>query len=167
MSRRTSRIACASLLALTLPVIVGAGPTALEGEYRLVDQRYGDGGANLVEDEASVRIRIERSAAGAVATLTAGGSAPHPWPAFVTDGGALAIEMIERRDDEAACALHARYRVRPSDDLTLEIVEDYRCAEGGKALVGTYTASFLARDADGGLSPRGSYTLHRRFEREP
>jgi hypothetical protein len=98
-------------------------------------------------------------------TLSAGDSPEkRPWPAFLTDSGPLAVEALERVEDDASCRLRARYRVRPSDDLTLDIVEEYRCAEDGKALVGTYTVAFLAGNA---LVPRGSYVLHRRFEREP
>jgi hypothetical protein len=162
------RIARSGILAaLALAGTAAAAPATLEGTYRLVDQRYGTGGANLVEGEPPLRLEIARDGVALSATLVAGGSgARQPWPAFVTDSGALAVESLERADDAAACALHARYRVRPSDDLTLEIVEDYRCADGGKGLVGTYTVSFLARDTSGVLSPRGSYTLHRRFERE-
>ena len=154
-----------SLLAVT---IVHAAPGALEGRYRLVEQTYGGSLANLVENETPVTLTLVRSGVALDATLTAADStARHPWPAFVTDAGALPVESLERRDDAASCGLHAKYRVRPSDDLTLEIVEDYRCAGDGKALVGTYSVFFLARSPEGTLSPRGSYVLHRRFERQP
>ena len=128
-----------------LATIAASGPAGLEGRYRLVEQNYDGSRANLVENEPPLTLTLVRNGVALDATLTAGNSGErHPWPAFVTDAGALAVEPLERHDDEASCALHAKYRVRPSDDLTLEIVEDYRCADDGKALVGTYSVFFLA-----------------------
>src|SRR5262245_22579417 len=148
--------------------IAAAGPASLEGRFRLVEQTYGGSRANLVENEPPLLLEVVRNGVALDATLTAGEPVTrHAWPAFLTDAGALAVESLERADDAVSCTLHAKYRVRPSDDLTLEIVEDYRCAEDGKALVGTYTVSFLARSPVGVLSPRGGYVLNRRFEREP
>jgi hypothetical protein len=46
--------------------------------------------------------------------------------------------------------------------LVLEVVEEYRVAEGGRYLEGSVRVAFV-RDGEA----RGSYVLHRRFEREP
>jgi hypothetical protein len=142
---------------------------ALDGRFRLVDQRYGGGEANLADDERPLRLDFTRSGVATSVTMRAGAaSSPgFAWPAFLTDAGPLAIEMLERADDGAAGTLHARYRVHPSDDLVLEIVEDYRMSDDGRSLAGTYTVFFFAQEATGASVPRGSYRLVRRFEREP
>jgi len=49
----------------------------------------------------------------------------------------------------------------PDGDV-LEITEEYRLAEGGSVLLGTVTITALVKE-----NPAGSYTLQRRFEREP
>ena len=58
----------------------------------------------------------------------------------------------------------AAYRVLASaeGEPVLLVEEEYRLAEGGRALIGTVKITSL----EGG-KPAGSYLLHRRFEKEP
>ena len=65
-----------------------------------------------------------------------------------------------RGSSKLATELHLAGRIE--DEGTSEIVEEYRVSEDGKALTGTVTVSRIR-----GGEPRGSFVLHRRFERLP
>lgn len=54
------------------------------------------------------------------------------------------------------------FEPNPDDDLVLEIVEEYRVVDDGRALEGRVRVAFVRAG-----EPRGSYVLHRRFERQP
>lgn len=142
--------------------ILGAGP--FEGTWRLVSQTYEAGGWNIAPDDDPVRIEITAGGQGLRGLVWAGADKGKAvsWPAFVSDEGPLAIEILSRSVTPSG-GVEARYRVRPSptDDLVLEITEAYEPTEGGDALEGTVTVRFT-----GGTVNRGGYTLHRRFERE-
>jgi hypothetical protein len=72
------------------------------------------------------------------------------------------VHVEEQRFSVAGDRVFARYRVDPSpgDDLVLVVTEEYSVVEDGEALVGTVRVEFRRDGED-----RGSYLLHRRFER--
>lgn len=159
------------LLAVALPA-PGASPAGgsarvLDGTWRLVEQRYAGGAANLAFDEAPVRLQFATGKEGTTGLITAGegaASAALPWPAFSNDEGPLPLTVLERSLDAVKSEVRAHYRVRPSpsDELILDVEEKYAVSDDGRFLVGDLTVRFRQGEAD-----RGSFTLHRRFEREP
>jgi len=158
------RVIAAALLTL-LSVAVPQAAT-LEGRWKLVEQRYGSGRANLAAPEAPVRLEFYLAESRLAGRIWAQGSSskPLPWPSFLSEHGPLPVEVRQLFIGAGSDLARARYRVQLSekDDEVLEVTEEYRVAEGGRALVGTVT---LASPAEG--KSRGSYVLHRRFEREP
>jgi hypothetical protein len=138
---------------------------SLEGRWRLVEQRYEAGAANMMADETPLYLEFTRGAGGLAARMWAGAdvSAAVPWPAFSSQAGPSALEVRERGEDAIAGEVKVSYRVHPSpgDDLVLEVTESYRVSKDGSALEGTLQVKF-----SGGERNRGGYTLHRRFERE-
>jgi hypothetical protein len=86
------------------------------------------------------------------------------WPAFAADDKHVRTQIDEYETSPGRNRVRAVYTVDPSVDskLTLKVVEEYRLADGGKSLKGTLTVKFLHAG-----EPRGSYVLHRRFERQP
>ena len=86
------------------------------------------------------------------------------WPAFDAGAGLLTLQIEERRIDRLSGTARAEYVVQPDppDGVVLRIVEEYRVADKGASLIGTTTVFFQR-----GGEPRGSYVLHRRFERAP
>jgi hypothetical protein len=157
---------CRAILLLLLPCLAAAPAAAdIEGSWVLVEQHYGDGQRNLADPDSPVRLELRRVDGRLQTRITAGGGpeAAQPWPAFLTDAGPLPVQILES-GAAAAGELMARYRVRPSakDDLVLEIREHYRLSGDGASLVGTMEVVFA-----GGTTNRGSFVLHRRFERSP
>lgn len=155
----------ATLLALCVCGSVVEAQTVL-GEWKLVEQSYGEGQANLIAEEAQqLRIIFVRQGAEIQGRIrTAGGDDPGlPWPRLVSDV-ARTVHVEEKRFSAKQDRVRARYRVDPSpgDDLVLIVTEEYSVVEGGAALVGTVRVEF---ERDG--QDRGSYLLHRRFERAP
>jgi hypothetical protein len=155
-------------VAATMLLLAGAAAQAgsLEGHWVLVEQNYGKGGSNLAPLERPVHIEFLTEGSGLTATIWAGEGreAAVSWPAVISPDGLLPIDLKQRRIDRGSGTVRAEYEVRPesSEGLVLRIVEEYRLSEKGAALSGTTEVSFL-RDGE----PRGSYTLHRRFERRP
>ncbi len=151
-----------------LLAIVGMAPLVLaataEGTWTLTEQYYAGGQSNLAVADRPVHLALTRGPQGWSGTLWAGDdrAAARAWPAFVTDAGPLPVEIAEREDDPSGGGVRVRYRVRPSetDDLVLDVTEDYRLSPDGTALEGTMRVDFT-----GGATNRGGYTLHRRFER--
>lgn len=153
------------LVALTAVAPAGAG-AGLEGTWTLVEQHYGDGHTDLVDDETPLRLEIVREGAGLAALVRAGDrrSPAEPWPALAIAGERRTLDVDERSIDAPEGELVARYRLEPApgDGLVLHVVERYRLTDGGDALVGTVSVDFV-RDG----APRGGYVLTRRFERAP
>jgi len=152
------------LVASLLAAPAGAG--SLDGVWRLVEQRYGDGSANLVAPDKTMLIEFTRAGGLVEGTVRAGpgASGRFPWPSFVTDEGPIPVRVADLTVDPSGSSVTARYFVQPSaeDDLILEIVERYEAGGDGRTLTGTMTVRFT-----GGETNRGGYVLHRRFEREP
>jgi hypothetical protein len=158
-------------LALAIPLtlflaVSGVLAGTLEGHWVLVEQNYGKGKANFAPLDAPVHLEFVMEGAEMAGKVWQGESraSAAAWPAFDAGGGLLPLQMERRRIDPLAGVARAEYMVQPSppDGVILEVVEEYRLTDKGDALVGTTTVSFV-RDGE----PRGSYVLHRRFERRP
>lgn len=156
-------VALASAAAAAAPL---PSSVSIEGRWRLVEQHYAKGEANLAFADAPVRLEFAREGAGWTGRIWAGEDRANavPWPAFVTDDGSVPVELVERSQDSALGSVTVRYRVRPSptDDLVLDITESYAVSPSGGDLEGTMTVRFT-----GGTANRGGFELRRRFEREP
>jgi hypothetical protein len=149
---------------LLLGVAVASAGT-LEGRWLLVEQTYGSGRSNLVEEKEPLRLEFFREGDRLVgrAWFGDGSAGVMRWPSLLTgDAAAVHVEeiVIAPREDR----VRARYRTEPApgEETALEIVEAYRVGDDGKTLTGTVTVSQTRAGETG-----GSYVLHRRFEREP
>ncbi len=154
-------VAVVACLVLATPV---AHAQSVLGEWKLVEQTYGDGKSNLVAPSApGVRLELFREGTRIQGRISGGGrgAADMSWPRLVADDS-RAIHVEEKRLSTPEDQVLVRYRVDPSpgDDLILEVTEEYRVVDDGRALVGTVRVEFR-RDG----KERGSYVLHRRFER--
>jgi hypothetical protein len=145
-------------LLLTLGATTTRAPS-LEGRWRLVEQTYGEGRANLLRGQEPHYIEFTREDGRLAGRVAHGppGSPLERWPALAGLDAAIVFSPEEDR-------VSARYRIRPdpADDTLVEIVEDYRVMEGGRELHGSVTISLKNAGA-----PAGAYVLQRRFEREP
>jgi hypothetical protein len=154
----------AFVLALScwLPQALAASP---EGRWRLVEQRYQKGEANMMATDSPLRLEFTVESGRLVGRMWAGDDpgAAVPWPAFGSKPGPASLDVLERSEDLLAGEATVRYEVLPAegDDLVLEVTESYRVSKDGSALEGTMHVKFK-----GGERNRGGYTLHRRFERE-
>jgi hypothetical protein len=164
MTLRVLRRAAMALAAFLCMAAVPA--SSLEGRWKLVEQRYGSGELNLASIEAPARLEFFVSGGRLAARIWAGEdrSSALPWPALLTEHGAHPLEIRQLSIDPASNQARAVYRPRPAtpNAEVVEIIEEYRLAEGGGALLGTVTVSSL-----GPGGPAGSYVLKRRFVREP
>jgi hypothetical protein len=137
----------------------------LVGRFKLIDQTYEGGQANIAVAETPVHVEFTLEGGRLAGRIWAGGddSKADSWPAFRSDAGPLAVREISRTEDDGAGAIEVRYTVQPSadDDLVLDVTERYQLSADGNSLAGTMRVSFT-----GGDTNRGGYTLHRRFERE-
>lgn len=160
----------ASIFALILVTFTFASslpspPPSLEGKWILVHQSYGKGEANLADMERPVYLEFLKEGNLLSGRIWAGEEPSEilSWPAFVNDQGTLPVEKIELQLDDPSGTVTAHYRVKPSpsDDLILDIREHYTITEQGDALVGKMEVTFMSSGKN-----KGSYTLHRRFERK-
>ena len=163
----TPRRLIAGLLLSFLPLVALAAPPSFpEGLWTLVHQSYGRGDANLAEPDRPLRLEFIREGAGLSARTWVGDerAEARSWPAWVAEGKALPLEIKRWDVESAAGTVTVRYQVRPSESgkTILDVVEAYHLDKESRELVGTVTVTFLA---DG--EKRGSYVLHRRFERRP
>jgi len=144
--------------------VLAAG--TLEGRWELVEQHYGEGKANQAPREEPVWLEFSHDGEKLNASIWAGTSRSQavPWPALAIGDDRRPVRVEETSTGPLLDRIRAVYTVEPApgDGTVLEIVETYRLADDGKALEGTVTVSFF-RDG----KPRGSYVLHRRFERRP
>lgn len=157
----------AGILLSFLPLaVLAASPSSIEGRWTLVHQSYGRGDANLAEADRPLRLEFAREGAGLSARTWVGDerAGARSWPAWVVEGEALPLEIKRWDVASAAGTVTVRYQVQPSASGTtvLDVVEAYHLDKESGELVGTVTVTFLA---DG--EKRGSYVLHRRFERRP
>ena len=154
-----------------LPVLLlaalslAANGLTLEGRWRLVEQRHESGMTNLAGPEAPVHLEFRLEDTRLVGRVWAGKDASRAlsWPAFLSEHGSSSVEVRDRVVGPGNDSARAVYRIKGSSvGEFVEVTEEYRVAEAGRALVGTVTVT-----AWSGGSSGGSYTLHRRFERIP
>jgi len=156
----------AAVLLVALSGASGLGAATLEGRWRLVEQRVGAGEANLASADTPLSLEFHLSGSSLAGRIWTAEKKPRafPWPSFVSDNTPLPLRQVQVAISAASDAARASYRVpaRAEGDPDLEVEEEYRLADEGRALVGTVRITSL----EGG-KPAGSYLLHRRFEREP
>jgi hypothetical protein len=149
---------------VALASLAGMPAGTLEGRWKLVEQRRGAETLNTAPVDNPVRLEFTIAAGRLQARIWAGGDrdASQSWPAAMADHGPVRVEVKELLIDPRTQRARAAYVVKPSGTggETFDIVEAYALADDGRSLTGTVTVS--AGDA----GSRGSYTLHRRFERE-
>ena len=153
----------AALLALALPV---AGAASLEGRWLLVEETYGTGALNLRREKEPQTLSFVREGVALKGRTRLTPDGPErSWPAlFLEEAGSAAAVVEELTFSPNQDRVHTRYRtpfVR-EDKVQLDIVEEYVVSESGESLVGTVTVTFLYRG-----ETRGSFVLHRTFERQP
>jgi len=162
MNRLSSLILLAFLIIIATTMLPAA---SLEGEWILVEQHYESGSANILDQEQPLSLELKLSDGLLMAKIRVSGekSVVYDWPAFVNDAGPLPITIEERNEDLQKGIISVRYRVKPSpdDDLILSISEEYSLTESRDALVGKMEVTFMQGEAK-----RGSFVLHRRFERK-
>jgi len=157
----------ATVAALTALVCLASMPApTLVGSWKLVEQSYGSGNANLASVEAPVRLEFLASGGRLIGRVWAGEDRTKAvaWPALLTEHGPRPIDIRQISIDAGTNVARAVYRSRPSspESDVLEIVEEYRVADEGATLLGTVTITALDRG-----KAAGSYVLKRRFERWP
>ena len=159
------RILSVIVLFICFSVFASSLSSPLKGKWMLVHQSYGKGSANLANIEKPVYLEFSYEGNAISTKIWAGEDKSQAlrWPITANDQGPLPSEIIELKLDDTNGTVYAHYHVKPSpkDDLILDIHEDYRIAEEGEALIGKMEVTFVS-----GESKRGSYTLHRRFERK-
>ena len=158
LHRKAALVAALTMLSTLAAMPVGT----LEGRWKLVEQRRGERTANTAPSEKPVRLEFANAGGRLHGRIWAGDdtNASQPWPAMMADHGPVRIELKDLSIDGRTQRARASYIVKPSGTggETLEVVEAYALSEDGRSLAGTVTITDSAS--------RGSYTLHRRFERE-
>ncbi|HEV8337397.1 MAG TPA: hypothetical protein VGR67_13355 [Candidatus Polarisedimenticolia bacterium] len=161
----TSRKLRGALAAGALLCLAGLPIPTVAGRWKLAEQVYGSGKANLATAEAPVRLEFFVSGGRLTGRIWAGNDAASalPWPALLTEHGPRPLEirqMVIAPENDRVRAV-CRTRAASPDEEVYEIIEEYRLSEAGAVLLGTVTIRAVGPDGSG-----GSYELHRRFERE-
>jgi len=156
-----------AVLVMVQPALASDLPGSIEGQWTLVHQTYGEGDWNLAGLDRPVHLEILLARGAPQVRIWAGAdkAAALPWPAWVADTEPRPLTLMERTLDPAAGLLRARYRITPTDSndgLVLEIEENYKVTRDGAVdvMIGKLIVRFIREG-----KPRGSYVLHRRFER--
>ena len=164
-ARKIAAVSVLALLAAAWPApALCAG--SLEGRWVLVEQHYGEGRSNLAPDDRPVKLEFSLEGNRLTGRVWAGDAEANavPWPAAPVKGEPVPAQVRDYSSSPRLDRVRVEYSAEPApgDGLVLEIVEEYRLVDEGKTLEGSVTVAFV-RDGE----PRGSYVLHRRFEREP
>ena len=161
-------VAAASLLALlcTAGSLPASGAGSVEGRWVLVEQHYGKGRSNLAPDGQPVKLEFVHEGGRLTGRVWVGGAEAEavPWPVAPAKEASAEPRVREFSSSPQLDRVRVEYSVEPSpgDGLVLEIVEEYRLVDDGRALEGSVRVAFVRHG-----EPRGSYVLHRRYEREP
>jgi hypothetical protein len=159
------RVLAVAAVALTaIAALPALSADTLEGVWRLAEQTYARGEADLAGRVERQHLEIRSGLGGPEVRIWTGDDARRAvgWPAVLVGGDPVAIEVRDVSVDPLAGALRADYVVDPEVEggQRVEVTEEYRYDPDGDALVGT--ATFRMIRADGS---RGGYVLHRRYER--
>jgi hypothetical protein len=167
-TRRFSNLCAAGLITLLLAASQSPAASAgtIEGRWRLVEQTYGTDGSDLMRSATPVRLEFTRGASGTRGRVwTKDDEADgKPWPVLPLAATTARMRSSKVEVTPAADRVQASYSVVVPEDpeLVLEIVEAYEIGDDDATLTGTVTVGVIR-----GGEPAGSYTLHRRFERQP
>lgn len=153
---------CAILVLLAAGVGHAQPPEGtLEGHWRLVEQRYGEGQYNFVNQNENLRteFRLESGELRGTVTWDGGRAA---WPAYPAPGGAAPSVVIERSATQDLRGATARYRVQSGADgeTELQVKERWELLSYDRARC-TVEIHFF-RDG----RSHGGFTWHRVYARE-
>lgn len=160
-----NRVLAVAAVALTAIAALPAFPAdALEGVWRLAEQTYARGEADLAGRVERQHLEIRAGLGGPEVRTWTGEDARRAvdWPAVLVGGAPVAIDVRDVSVDALAGTLRADYVVDPAVEggQRVEITEEYRYDPDGDALVGTATFRMIREDGS-----RGGYVLHRRYLR--
>ncbi len=149
------------LSALTTPAVRAQQAPALAGEWRLVEQYYGTGQHNFVEEAEPYRLSLRIDGARVAGTAILSGQAAS-WPAYFGPDGPRPLQDVTIARDDDGLGVRATFRVTPppGDDTWLFVTETLRAGPDGK-LAATMTVEF-ERMGD----RKGAFTWRRVFVRE-
>lgn len=165
MSRRWLPGGLALVAAALLAGAAPAGRPTIEGVWSLSDQARGERGEGAAPPFRPLTLELTRQGPGLAARVWLDGAqGPLPWPAFSSEGVLRPLVLEEQEVGGAFDSIRVRYRIEPlpPDGRGLRILESYRLTEAGRALIGIVRVTALE-----GETERGSYVIHRRFERRP
>lgn len=134
---------------------------SLAGTWRLVEQYYGTGQHNFVEEAVPYRLSLRIDGARLVGTAILAGQAAS-WPAYFGPDGPRPLQDVTVTRDADGLGVRATFRVTPppGDDTWLFVTETLRAGPDGK-LAATMTVEF-ERMGD----RKGAFTWRRVFVRE-
>ena len=149
----------ASLAGVT--VAAGQDTPSLAGEWRLVEQYYGTGQHNFVEEAVPYRLSLRLDGARVVGTATLARQTA-AWPAYFGPDGPRPLQDVTVTRDDDGLGVRATFRVTPppGDDTWLFVTETLRAGPDGK-LAAAVTVEF-ERMGD----RKGAFTWRRVFVRE-
>lgn len=153
-------------VAVVLLGIFAALPAAaatLEGRWALVEETYGAGGLDLTRNKPRVTIEFVRESGSLVGRIRLAPEAvAERWPISGPADRPVVAKDVELRIAPQEDGVRARYLTPENEDrFRLDVVEEYRVSDDGAFLIGTMTVTFL-REGE----TRGSFVLHRRFQRQ-
>lgn len=133
---------------------------SIEGRWVLVEQTYGQGATNLAPRAPALHLDVATGLDAPRVLVWTGEQEARPWPAVPADGTPAVLEVLAK--DVHADGLHSEYRLSPPSGIgwTLDMTESYALDPDSGELVGKLSVS-MSREGE----PRGSFVLHRRFER--
>jgi hypothetical protein len=163
---RTSSIPllCAVFVLVTLAGVTlapGQEAPSLAGTWRLVEQYYGTGQYNFVEESEPYRLSLRLDGGRIVGTAALSGQSA-AWPAYFGPDGPRPLQDVTVTPDADGLGVRATFRVTPppGDDTWLFVTETLRAGPDGK-LAATMTVEFERMG-----ERKGSFTWRRVFVRE-
>lgn len=134
---------------------------SLAGTWRLVEQYYGSGQRNFVEEAEPYRLSLRLDGGRVVGTAALSGQAA-VWPAYFGPDGPRPLQDVAVTPDADGLGVRATFRVTPApnDDTWLFVTETLRAGPDGK-LAATLTVEFERMG-----ERKGAFTWRRIFVRE-
>ena len=155
----TAAIALAALAGVT--PAPGQETPSLAGEWRLVEQYYGTGQRNFVEEAEPYQLSLQFAGSRIVGTAALSGQTA-AWPAYFGPDGPRPLQDVTVTPDADGLGVRATFRVTPApgDDTWLFVTETLRAGPDGK-LAATMTVEFERMG-----ERKGAFTWRRVFVRE-